>query len=168
MISIFFIIIFFIIFNYLFSLWRIIKIKKMKHFMKMTFKRFKIRISILNYFVVQINVSKNSHRELKKRLFDTNHSSFFHFRSLRRRKMNQNLFFFEKKSFSSNEKKANSNVFDSAFRFRSFDFRVEKKVKYYKKSRRSTNYDDLRKLYFSQIFITVHWFKMIQSKSFER
>ncbi len=50
----------------------------------------------------------------------------------------------------------NSNAFDSAFRFRSFDFRVEKKVKYYKKSRRSTNYNDLRKLYFSQIFITIH------------
>jgi hypothetical protein len=64
--------------------------------------------------------------------------------------------FFEKKSFSSNEKKANSNALDSAFRFRSSDFRVEKKVKYYKKSRRSTNYDDLRKLYFSQIFITIH------------
>jgi hypothetical protein len=64
--------------------------------------------------------------------------------------------FFEKKSFSSSEKKANSNAFDSASRFRSFDFRVEKKVKYYKKSRRSTNYDDLRKLYFSQIFITIH------------
>jgi hypothetical protein len=63
--------------------------------------------------------------------------------------------FSEKKSFSSNEKKLNSNVFDSAFRSRSSDFRVEKKARYYKKSRRSKNANDLRKLYFSQIFITV-------------
>jgi hypothetical protein len=60
--------------------------------MKITFKKFKIRISILNHFVVQINASKSSHRELKKRLFNSNHSSFFHLRFLRRRKMNQNFF----------------------------------------------------------------------------
>ncbi len=92
MISVFFVIIFFIISDYLFSSWRIIKIKKMKHFMKMTFKKFKIRISILNHLVVQINASKNSHRELKERLLDSNHSSLFHLRSFRRQKMNQNLF----------------------------------------------------------------------------
>jgi hypothetical protein len=92
LISIFFAIIFFIISDYLSSSWRIIRIKKMKHFMKMTFKKFKIRISILNHFVVQINASKSSHRELKERLLDSNHSSLFHLRSLRRRKMNQNFF----------------------------------------------------------------------------
>ncbi len=59
--------------------------------MKMTFKKFKIRISILNHLVVQINASKSSHRELKERLLDSNHSSLFHLRSLRRRKMNQSL-----------------------------------------------------------------------------
>ncbi len=91
MISIFFAIIFFIISDYLSSSWRIIKIRKMKHFMKMTFKRFKIRISILNHLVVQINASKSSHRELKERLLDSNHSSFSHLRSLRRWKMNQNF-----------------------------------------------------------------------------
>jgi hypothetical protein len=64
----------------------------MKHLMKMTFKRFKIRISILNHLVVQINASKSSHRELKERLLDSNHSSLSHLRSLRRRKMNQSLF----------------------------------------------------------------------------
>ncbi len=155
MISIFLVIIFFIIFDYLSSSWWIIKIRKMKHLMKITFKKFKIRISILNYFVVQINALKSLHRELKKRLLDSNHSSFSYLRSLRRRKMNQSLFS-SKRNHSSNEKKANSNVFDSISRFRWFNFRVKKKIKYYKKSRRSTNYDDFRKLYFSQIFITVH------------
>jgi hypothetical protein len=64
----------------------------MKRFMKMTFKKFKIRISILNHLVVQVNASKNSHRELKERLLDSNHSSLSHLRSLRRRKMNQRFF----------------------------------------------------------------------------
>jgi hypothetical protein len=68
-------------------------------------------------------------------------------------------FFSEKKSFSNNKKKLNSNVFDSTFCSRSFEFRVEKKTRYYKKSRRSRNANDLRKLYFSQIFITIRWFK---------
>jgi hypothetical protein len=63
----------------------------MKHFMKMTFKKFKIRISILNHLVVQINASKSSHRELKERLLDSNHSNLSHLRSLRRRKMNQSF-----------------------------------------------------------------------------
>jgi hypothetical protein len=44
--------------------------------------------------------------------------------------------FSEKKSFSSNEKKLNSNVFESTSRSRSIDFRVKKKARYYKKSRR--------------------------------
>jgi hypothetical protein len=110
LISIFFIIIFFIISDYLFSLWRIIKIRKMKHFMKMTFKKFKIRIWILNYFVVQINTWKNSHRELKKRLLDSNYSSLFHLRFLRRRKMNQS-FFSSKRNHSQVTKKKRIRTF---------------------------------------------------------
>jgi hypothetical protein len=73
--------------------------------MKMMFKRFKIRISILNHFVVQINASKNSHRELKKRLLDSNHSSLSHLRFLRRRKMNSNLFSSKRNHFQITRRK---------------------------------------------------------------
>ncbi len=82
--------------NFFYSLsssWRIINIKKMKHFMNMMFKKFKISISILNQFVLRFNVTKCSHSEIKKqRVLDLNHLSFFHHRSLRQKKMNQNLF----------------------------------------------------------------------------
>jgi hypothetical protein len=81
----------FITSDYLSSPWRIIRIRKVKHLMKMTFKRFKIRIPILNHLVVQINAPKSPHRELKERLLDPNHPSLPHLRPLRRRKMNQSL-----------------------------------------------------------------------------
>jgi hypothetical protein len=93
LISIFLVIIFLIFSYYLSLLWRIINIKKMKHFMNMMFKKFKISISILNQFVLRFNATKNSHNEIKKqRVLDSNHSSFFHRRSLRQRKMNQSFF----------------------------------------------------------------------------
>ncbi len=92
MISVFFVIILLIFSYYLSSLWRIINIKKMKHFINMMFKKFKISISILNQFVLRFNATKSSHNEIKKqRVLDSNHSNLFHRRFLRQRKMNQSL-----------------------------------------------------------------------------
>jgi PhoPQ-activated pathogenicity-related protein len=129
----------------------------MKHFVNMMFKRFKISISILNQFVFRFNATKSSHSEIKKTVraqFESFESFSSSFSSSKKDESESS--FFEKKSFSSNEKKLNSNVFDSTSRSRSRDFRVEKKVRYYKKSRRSKNANDFRKCYFSQIFITIH------------
>ncbi len=160
MISVFFVIILLNFSYYLSSSWRIINIKKMKHFMNMMFKRFKISISILNQFVLRFNATKSSHSEIKKqRVLNSNHSSLFHRRSLRQRKMNQNLF-----SLKRNRSQITKRNWIQTFSIQHLvrvrlTFVLKRKLDITRNRVIQKTRIDFRKFYFSQIFITIRWFK---------